>query len=353
MMSWRKYLLGAAIFALTAWGGGAAAAGPAAEPVCELAAQSAYQWTGLAVTPDDRIFVSYPRGANQPPFQLAELAGGQPRPILEAAPFISVQSIIADEQGRLWVLDAGQDPTQSAMAAAPRLYCVDLAAEEILQTYSFPAQVILADTYLDDLRLDLGKKAVYLTDSGHGGILVLDLNTGEAWRALTDIPEVRANIGSIYFPHTGMFTQMAHSDGLELSADRRELYFSALGGDCLYAVKTAALLDRTKTVQERREAIRWLNINNLPTDGMVLRDGVLYMGNLADEGLWEFELDLENSKEAGRLLNFKKDFRWASAFSLAPDGTIYFITSAVNYPPEQQPPYELYRIRFPKQKSSY
>lgn len=354
MKKWSRNFIGAAAFLLGVWTAFFVAAEAAQGggfndgPTVELVAQSAYQWTGVAVTPAGRIFVCYPTWENHPDFKVAELVGGVPQPFLQDAPLVNVQSVVADETGALWVLDAAKLPGQDADPKAAKLCRVDVASGEIMRTYAFSAAVVLPDTYLNDVRVDNGRGFAYITDSGHGGIIALDLATGEAWRALTDIPEVRANLQSIYFPHTGLFTKMAHSDGLELSKDKSELYFSALGGDCLYAVKTAALRDAKKTVPERQKAIRWVNIHNLPTDGMVLRDGCLYMGDLADEGVWEFDLEAENTNEAGTILPLKKDFRWADSFALAPDGSVYFTTSAINYPPEQQPPYELYRLVFPK-----
>lgn len=359
MKKWGRNLFSAAALALVAFvacvgtaeadvkGSGVLDEGP----VAELVAQSAYQWTGVAVTPTGRIFVCYPTWENHPDFKVAEMVGGLAQPILTDASLVNVQSVVADEEGTLWLLDAAKLPGQDADPKAAKLCRVDPATGKITRTYPFSAAVVLPDTYLNDVRVDNGRGFAYITDSGHGGIIALDLTTGEAWRALTDIPEVRANLQSIYFPHTGLFTKMAHSDGLELSKDKSELYFSALLGDCLYAVKTAALRDRDKTVAERQKAIRWVNIHNLPTDGMVLRNGYLYMGDLADEGVWEFDVEVENTDEAGTILPLKKDFRWADSFALAPDGSIYFTTSAINYPPEQQPPYELYRLVFPKSRT--
>ncbi|MGP1471807.1 MAG: L-dopachrome tautomerase-related protein [Schwartzia sp. (in: firmicutes)] len=359
MNAWRKQLIGAAALVLGVGaaffcGAEAATKGSAFgdDPTVELVAQSAQRWTGVAVTPMARIFVSYPAGVNRAPFQVAEMVGGVPLPILMDAPLVSAESVVADETGALWVLDSGKLPGEAADPTAAKLCRIDVASGEITRTYPFSSEVVLPDTALSDVRVDPARGFAYLTDSGHGGIIALDLATGEAWRALTDIPEVQANVKSIYFPHTGLFTQLAHSDGLELSKDRAELFFSAMGGDCLYAVKTAALRDRAKSVGERQKDIRWLNINNLPTDGMVLREGTLYMGDLADEGVWAFELGMDNANEAGRILQLKKDVRWADSFALAPDGSIYFTTSATNYPPEQQPPYELCRLVFPQRQAA-
>ena len=155
----------------------------------------------------------------------------------------------------------------------------------------------------------------------------------------------------IYFP-TGLYSNLAHSDGLELSADKKQLYFCALGSDILYSVPTAALLDESLSVAERQKFVKAINVHNVPTDGMVLRRDALYMGALSNEGIWEFRLDEANVAEAGAILNLGKDIRWADSFALAKDNSVYFTTSATNYPVEKQPPYELYHMVWPDKRQS-
>ena len=91
-------------------------------------------------------------------------------------------------------------------------------------------------------------------------------------------------------------------------------------------------------------------MQNVPTDGMVFREDALYMGALSSEGIWEFFLDEPNVTEAGAILNLGVDIRWADSFALAADKSLYFTTSALNYPVEQQPPYELYRMVWPEKR---
>ena len=325
-----------------------------APPTLELVAQSSYQWTGVAVSPSGRIFVCFPTWGNHPDYHVGEILSGEVYPYRDLenqASFICVQSVVADETNTLWVLDNGKREGAPVDPSGAKLLMVNLTTNEIVRTYTFPADVVLPDSAMNDVRVDNKRGVAYLTDSGHGGIVVLNLASGASWRALTDIPEVRANLTAIYFP-TGLFTKLANTDGLELSEDRKELYFSSLGSDILYSVPTAALLDETLSVAQRQKQIKAINVQNVPTDGMVRRRDALYMGALSNEGIWEFFPDEPNVMEAGAILNLGKDIRWADSFALASDDSIYFTTSAVNYPVEQQPPYELYRMVWKDQKES-
>ncbi len=353
-MQFKKWICGAlaglALFAGTAAVSAAERVSQEEPPKLEVVAQSDYQWTGIAVSPSNRIFVCFPTWGKNPGYHVGELFDGAPYPfskVEDQTSFVCVQSLYADESNTLWILDAGRRKGEPFDPAGARLFMVNLSTDEIVRTYTLPGEVLLPDTMLNDVRVDNGRGAAYLTDSGHGGIIVLDLASGSAWRALTDIPEVRANLQAIYFP-TGLFTDLAHSDGLELSTDKKTLFFSALGGDILYSIPTGTLLDETLTVQQRQKLIRDENVQNVPTSGMVLREDALYMGALSSEGVWEFILDEANVADAGSVLNLGTDIRWAERFALAPDNSVYFTTSSVNYPPEQQPPYMIYRMVWKK-----
>ncbi len=320
-------------------------------PQATLVARSEQPWEGVAVLPSGRVFVCYPDSNNRPAYSVAEIAGKTVRPYFEQTAFNSVQSMTTDSNGCLWLLDAGCARGSQGNGAAPRICLANPDADTVETIYEVPAEALLSDSFLDDLRVDLEAGCVYITDSGHGGILVLDLASGEAWRALTDIPEVRANLQTIYFLKTGVYNTLAHCDGLELSKNKQELYFCALGSDCLYKIPTAVLRDRTKSVADRQKAIELMTLHSVPTDGMVLRDDILYMGDLADEAVWAFDIYDPNKKDAGRILaELQKDFRWPASFALAPDKSVYFTTTAANYPPNQRAPYELYRMVWSKNK---
>lgn len=349
-------------------------------PALELVTTSDYQWTGLAISSTGRIFVSFPAWGRHPGFHVGEVIGETVVPLggIDQSAFRCVESVVSGDRtavggraaaggvttpigmathGRdtLWILDSGRPDGEAAADGGTfmgaKLVMLDLASNKIVRDYPL-GSVCLPDSRMEDVRVDAAKGFAYITDSGHGGIVVLDLTTGDAWRALTDIGEVRANITGIYFQHTGFFSGLSHSNGLELSKDGATLYFSAEGSDVLYKVPTAVLTDASMTVETRQKSIQAINVQNVPSDGMTLRNTCLYMGDLSTEGIWEFDLSETNVAEAGAILNLGIDVRWASALAPGGEDDIYFITSAINYPPEEQPPYELYHMKWLSKKSS-
>jgi sugar lactone lactonase YvrE len=167
-----------------------------------------------------------------------------------------VQSVVLDPLNRLWILDTGRALTQNATLVpaspgGPKLVCVSLSNDSVIQTIVFPPTVAYADSYLNDVRFDLraeltesGGGIAYITDSsseGRNGIIIVDLGTGQSWRHLNGILEIRPERGFVpyvwgvplyYIPGPGQPLTYAPlgADGIALSADGSELYWGPVGG---------------------------------------------------------------------------------------------------------------------------
>jgi sugar lactone lactonase YvrE len=232
---------------------------------------SGHMPVGVAVNSQGRIFVSYPRWEDEVPYSIAELKGGQAVPYPDAAlnaqprpfdvnRFVGVQGLIVDGRDRLWVLDTGTYNLGPILnQQAPKLVGIDTATNRVVKTIRFPANVVLPDTYLNDLRVDLrqGQDGVaYITDSGaksKGGLIMVDLGTGRSWRKLTGHKSVLAEPKFVpvvdgqpmYIrPRNGVaqFVNLS-SDGIAISPDGATLYYTPLASRRLYSVPTAALRD--------------------------------------------------------------------------------------------------------------
>lgn len=312
--------------------------------VVTTVAESDYQWTGIALSQDKRMFVNFPTWDVPSPYKVAEMKGGKACAYPSEADnnmFVNIQSVVIDDLDRLWILDTGNPQFKGVVASGARLFRVNLKNNKIDKTYSFPESVAPQFSYLNDLRVDTRLGYAYLTDSELGGIIVLNLVTGKSWRALdSTIKQVKANRQSLYFQSTGEWNNSVHSDGLELSADGATLYFTALTGDILYAVPTKILRDRSFSVTERASFIKVENSMNIPTDGMILSDNKLYMGDLLKESVWVYDL------KTGRGENIYPGFsvRWADSFAKDNEGGIYFTTSQINYPIEKRNKYKIIKM---------
>ncbi|RHJ99068.1 hypothetical protein DW089_10205 [Acidaminococcus sp. AM05-11] len=94
-------------------------------------ASSDKQWTGVAVSQSGRIFVNYPTWNDYPrDYRVAELVDGklQAYPSPEAnRDFVCVQSVIADGENHLWILDPAKLRDKPVAKTGARLYEVDPA----------------------------------------------------------------------------------------------------------------------------------------------------------------------------------------------------------------------------------
>jgi sugar lactone lactonase YvrE len=229
--------------------------------------------TGVSVSHGGRVFLCYPKWGDEVAFTVGELRDGR----MQAYPgqelndnegdadpdaLVSVQSIVVDPADRLWLLDTGSPLFRPTSYGGPKLVCVDLTTDKVVQTILFPPTVALPTTYLNDVRFDLrqGRAGVaYITDSadsGPNGIIVVDLDTGESWRRLHDHPSTKALTppelrivveGEEFLERsedgsTAPVTMGA--DGIAIAADGSRLYYCPLASRRLYSVATAALLDR-------------------------------------------------------------------------------------------------------------
>ena len=233
---------------------------------------------GVAISSTGRTFVSYPRWSDVVNFTLGEIVNGQEVPypnralnrygpgkgIDPATHFVSMQGLVVDAKDRLWVLDSGTINLGKVIGpGAAKLVGIDLKTNKVFKTITFPADVVLPNTYLNDLRVDLSRGAggaAYITDSGEkspNGIIVVDLAMGESWRRLSGDKSVKAEDkfvaiveGKAYLnrPKGGPATyNKTGSDGVAISPDGKRLYYTPNAGHYLYSVSTDALWDRSVT----------------------------------------------------------------------------------------------------------
>jgi sugar lactone lactonase YvrE len=330
---------------------GASDAVPSAEsrkPTLELVAQSPRQWTGVTVSKAGRIFVNFPRWSEDVPVSVAELKDGTVVPWPDVtwnswapgAPaenrFVAVQSVVIDDQDRLWVVDTG-NPQFKGVTTQPRLLQFDLTGS-LVRTYAFPPEVSSGDSYLNDVRIDTESGVAYLTDSQAGGLVILDLKSGSARKVLRSHPSTHAEAESMVVMGRP-FQRAVQSDGIALSPDRKTLYWTVLTGHSLWRIPTEALRDTR--LDDAALAGRIERVHTIvATDGIVFdRHGRLWLGGLEDSSIARYV-------PGGKYEQILQDarLRWPDSFAEGPDGKIYVTTAQIHLPPAERGPYEIYRF---------
>ncbi|KIW11713.1 hypothetical protein PV08_11015 [Exophiala spinifera] len=369
-------------------------------PVPELIHLYYDEWpTGIAVSSSGRKFSNYPLGldATNTKYQVAELTGNStetayPNSQINSPPggaidyskfpaqskgladhLIGVQSVVVDAKDRLWILDTGRallpnGTLTTSQYGGPKLVGVDLANNTVFRTILFPPTVSYPDSYPNDVRFDLrasvtgsGQGIAYITDSsseGRNGIIVVDLGTGESWRHLENIPQVRPKPGffvtvwgePVYSnPGNGKpVSRLAFgSDGITLSNDGETLYFSVVSGRHLYAVPTARLRDRSASSELFAQASVVDLGQKGVSDGLESdSNGIVYGGSVETDSVFAFD------PANGTVQTYVRDARieWTDTFSVSGQ-YLYFTENQLWRGPSQQggvdrrvKPYALYRV---------
>jgi sugar lactone lactonase YvrE len=311
-----------------------------------LIARFEHQVTGVAVVQDGRRFVNFPRWTDDAPVSVAEVLGdGALRPYPDEAwnswrnaranemdvgrHFVCVQSIVPDGRGNLWVLDPGAPGNEKILEGAPKLVKIDLETDTVAKVILVAPDVALQGTYLNDIRFSPDGRLGYITDSGtRGAIIVVDLESGEGWRALDGHPStqvdksVKVEIdGEPLVRPDGRQPTFA-ADGIAISGDGKTLFYQALTGRTLYSVPTAKLLKNVSEV-ERGDAVTVVAKTHIADGLWMSKAGVLYLTSPSD-----FSITQLSGATTEPVLKDER-LRWPDTFSEGPDGTIYVTASHI------------------------
>ncbi|WP_439182490.1 L-dopachrome tautomerase-related protein [Carboxylicivirga taeanensis] len=304
------------------------------------------QWTGIAISKEGRMFVNYPYWSGHVPVSVAEIKNGVARayPNMEQNQrtgnhtFNAIQSVYIDDKDRLWVLDTNNPQFKGVNKNGPQLYHYNLSNDELVKTYTFPPGVYQPQSYFNDVRIDTQQEIAYISDSGDGAIIRLDLTTGESQRLLDHHPSTHNETDHLICDGH-RWENKVHADGIALSPDRAYLYYIALSGHTLYRLPTQVLMDVTLSADEIGRRVE--KVKKIPaTDGMLFdKKGNLYLGGLENNSINRLTTDakLETVIQSPRI-------RWADSFTMDTNGQLYFTTSQIHLPEKERGQYEVFML---------
>lgn len=324
----------------------------------EVVATSDHQWTGVAVSQSGRIFVNFPRWSDDVPISVAEIIDGKaiPYPNAEvnkwdegldpATHFVCVQAVYIDSQDSLWILDPANPQFKGVIPDGPKLVKIDLKTNTITNTFHFNADIAPERSYLNDVRIDTEHKFAYMTDSGIGAIIALNLKTGKAKRFLVKSPTTKSEnviltINGKKWLQNGNAPQV-HSDGIAYDPKEDILYFQALTGRTMYAIPASLLRDFNLSPETIEKHVRAIGETGA-ADGLLFSpDNKIYISALEHNAV----MRTTPAGEVELVVN-SPEINWVDSFSLGPDNELYFTDSFINRMPSYKGPYKLYRIKLP------
>jgi sugar lactone lactonase YvrE len=311
-----------------------------------------HQVTGVAVAQDGRIFVNFPRWTEDSPVSVAEvMPDGSIRPYpderwnawrnarkdeLSAGDhFVCVQSVVADRQGNLWVLDPAAPAQDKVVPGGPKLVKIDLASNKAARTIAFDEQVAPQGSYLNDVRFSPDGRHAYITDSGaRGALVVVDLQSGQARRVLDGHPstqvekdvQVRAD-GAVLRRPDGRGVEFA-ADGIALTPDGRHLYWQAIKGKTLYRIPTEALLGAAPA-RDVESQVERVGENGVADGLLITRRGDRMIVTAPEDDALKVRVLTGTPESRPTVLVQDKRLRWPDSLAEGPDGTLYVTTSRI------------------------
>jgi hypothetical protein len=315
-------------------------------------ASSTRQWTGVAVSAEGRIFVNFPRRSEGTDLSVAEVKlSGEivPYPNAEwniyspdlspADHFVCVQSVYIDAQNSLWILDAASPGMKGVVEGGAKLVKVNLAQNRVERRFPFNADVAPRGSYLNDVRVDVKRQMAYITDSGLGALVVMDLRNGVAWRVLDTHPSTKAQDITVTVEGKAVPSRV-HSDGIALDPKGDWLYFQALTGRTLFRVPTKVLRDPLIPEEKAGEAVQTV-ADVGPGDGLAMdADGTLYLTSIEKNAISR----LAPKGKLDVLVAYPL-LKWPDSIALTPEGLLFVTTSQIHLGPNPPEPYRLFCLK--------
>lgn len=323
--------------------------------------------TGVAISAKGRLFVTFPRWSDTYQYGVIEISkDGSAKPYPHESTnkwqpgedgmdkWVCVQTAYIDDNDYLYIVDAAAPKLGKVYNGSAKVVKFDLNTDQVVKTYRFPG-TIDNQSYLNDIRVDTKTQIAYLTNSGTGGIVVLDLNTGDSrqvlqgHRSFHPDPNVKFIIDGHELKKQGLPVAF-QSDGIALSPDGVYLYYKTIGDKRLFRIKTAVLNDPKQSTLQLAAAVEDLG-DFAHTDGMILDDKAnLYLGDPTTYSIVKISPDLNVHTwiEDEKLI-------WPDTYAISKDGYMYIAASQVQRQPgyndgvgKRTSPYMIYKTKLPE-----
>ena len=304
------------------------------------------QVTGVAVTPDGRVFVNFPRWEEDVAISVAEVRPGgalTPYPnadwnaFRDASPanpgsrFVCVQSVTTDPLGNLWVVDPAAPNLSFEVAGGPKLVRIDPRSNQVAQVYLLDQKVAPQGTYINDIRFTPDGQRAVITNSGQpGSLITLEVGSGALRRVLDGHPSTQFQQGlqvvvdgkPLVRPD-GQPPQFS-ADGLVIDLRGEYVYWQATTGTTMYRAPVAALFNPQIDPASLGNTVQ-IAARTFIADGYWLsKRGALYLTSCSDNSVKQF-------LPGGQFATVAQDARllWPDSMAEGPDGAIYVTASHI------------------------
>jgi sugar lactone lactonase YvrE len=314
----------------------------------------------IAVSADGRVLFTFHPDA-KPPIKVAELKDGKPVPYPDAAfqepsttepHFQSPLAVRIDQQGRFWVLDYAD-----YARGQPRITAFDLATNELVHRYDFPADVAGLGSMLNDFQVDARGERIYIAEASPilhtPALIVYDVVKQKSRRLLEGDPSIQAKPFILQAPGRdmvifgGLYALRIPIDSIALERTGEWLYYGPLSGDRMYRIRTRDLDDANLSPADLSARIEDYGPKTI-SDGLTTDDaGNVYVSDPEHSAI----LTLTPERKLRTLLEEER-LRWPDGFSFGPGGWLYVTCSSLQdvlFVSQQRmrdnAPYQIFRFK--------
>ena len=333
----------------------------------EVAQSPEYHCMGIALSKSNRMFAALPRYINDVTLSVAEITSSN---ILTAFPggrwntfnptsstdnpeerFINVNAVFTDANDNLWVVDIGSVGSRTYTNGS-KLVKISLRSNQVERVYYTSSLNVPAGFALNDVRI--GSRHAYLTESGLGSVVIINLENGQVRRVLDEHPSTKfaeptvvRMEGRVILDEQGQPKKM-HNNNLELTPDEKTLYYKPSLSYNWFAIATADLLNESLSPSQLGEKVS-TSWKAMPTGGTTMDDqGFIYLMDIERQAIWQ-QSTVDGS---WKLLVRDERIGWGDASDVSADGYLYVPMSQNNRIPafnngtnQVVKPFRVYKIQ--------
>jgi hypothetical protein len=303
------------------------------EIVAELPAE--HPPGNLAVTPTGRIIMSQHQFYGAPLRVVELLEDGSiipfPNQVWSSKPeqkgigLNGVLGLRADVNGVVWMLDRS-----AGMGQPGKIVGWDTEQDQLYQVIYLPQPIIVENSFLNDLAVDLDHQAIYLTDTASGvdsALIVVDLNTGFSRRVLVgdvstrpeDIPLI---VDERVINLAGKPAQVG-ANPITVDPNNEWVYYAPMSGTSLYRVATEDLLDPALSPEELSSRVERYGDKQI-CDGITVDGaGNVYLTSITDNAIGM----VDQTGTYQTLYQDDKLLRWTNGMAFSSDDYIQRFSS--------------------------
>jgi sugar lactone lactonase YvrE len=236
----------------------------------------------------------------------------------------------------------------------PKLIKINLKTDQVVQTIQFDSHIAPIHSYLNDVRIHTKKGYAYITDSGLGALIVVNLMTSDSRRVLENHPSTKSEDitltieGKSWLGPDGSSPKI-HSDGIALNKNREYVYYQALTGKHLYRIKTDYLNNFKLIDSKIEEKVETVGETGA-ADGIAFgQDNHLYLTSVEHNAIRRYTLD-------GELETVVQDsiIKWPDSIAITSEHTLYLTTSQLHLGSNRTEPYRILKVNlYPLKKVAF